>query len=167
MSTFAASVHVCTNAQRWSLQIAFACLNMFERTSGAVLLHGSDIMPSAHLMHATASPPCFEQVAQLNVPYILMHMRGTPETMQQMTHYNDICLEVGHELQAQAEAAIQAGIQPWRIILDPGAALCGVRAVTLYAQSLFLQVATPCVMLACNALTQHQSFCTLVRCAKL
>lgn len=61
------------------------------------------------------------QVAQLNVPYVLMHMRGDPSTMQRMTGYTDTCLEVGQELQAQAEAAMSAGIEPWRIILDPGA----------------------------------------------
>ena len=61
------------------------------------------------------------QVAQLNVPYILMHMRGDPRTMQQHTQYGDTCLEVGQELQAQAQAAMEAGIEPWRIILDPGA----------------------------------------------
>lgn len=60
------------------------------------------------------------QVAELNVPYVLMHMRGDPKTMQRMTDYTDTCLEVGQELQAQAEAAMHAGIEPWRIILDPG-----------------------------------------------
>lgn len=49
-----------------------------------------------------------------------MHMRGTPETMQQLTQYEDTCREVGQELQQQAQKAIDAGIQPWRIILDPG-----------------------------------------------
>ena len=59
-------------------------------------------------------------MAQLNVPYVLMHMRGDPTTMQQLTHYTDTCLEVGQELQGQAQAALDAGIEPWRIIIDPG-----------------------------------------------
>lgn len=54
------------------------------------------------------------------MPYILMHMRGTPETMQQHTQYSDTCLEVGQELQQQASKAVAAGIEPWRILLDPG-----------------------------------------------
>ena len=41
--------------------------------------------------------------------------------MQSMTQYTDTCLEVGQEMQVQAQAAISAGIEPWRIILDPGA----------------------------------------------
>ena len=60
------------------------------------------------------------QVADLNVPYILMHMRGTPQTMQQHTQYSDTCMEVGQELQQQANKAVDAGIEPWRILLDPG-----------------------------------------------
>ena len=59
-------------------------------------------------------------MAQLNVPYILMHMRGTPQTMQQLTQYEDTCRNVGQEMQQQAQKAIDAGIDPWRIILDPG-----------------------------------------------
>lgn len=62
----------------------------------------------------------YMQVAQLNVPYILMHMRGTPQTMQQLTQYEDTCRDVGKEMQQQAQKAINAGIKPWRIILDPG-----------------------------------------------
>ena len=50
-----------------------------------------------------------------------MHMRGDPSTMQQLTQYTDTCLEVGQEMQVQAQAAMDAGIEPWRIILDPGA----------------------------------------------
>ena len=41
--------------------------------------------------------------------------------MQQLTQYTDTCLEVGQEMQVQAQAAMDAGIEPWRIILDPGA----------------------------------------------
>ena len=62
------------------------------------------------------------QVAQLGVPFILMHMRGDPATMQlpANTAYRDVCREVARELQQRADAAIRAGIEPWRLILDPG-----------------------------------------------
>ena len=36
------------------------------------------------------------------------------------TAYEDVCVEVGRELQSTAAAAIAAGIEPWRIIPDPG-----------------------------------------------
>lgn len=67
---------------------------------------------------------CMLQVAELGVSYVLMHMRGTPQTMQtaQNTQYTPgkLAVEVGQELQTQADAAVSSGIEPWRIILDPG-----------------------------------------------
>ena len=57
--------------------------------------------------------------------YIIMHMRGTPKTMQsaENTSYTPgrLAAEVGAELQQRAEAAVASGIEPWRIVLDPGA----------------------------------------------
>ena len=60
-------------------------------------------------------------VARLGCTIVLMHMRGTPRTMTEMTSYprglfNTIGLELGHRIQL----AEQAGIPRWRIILDPG-----------------------------------------------
>ncbi|DBA85065.1 TPA: hypothetical protein ACH3X2_005790 [Trebouxia sp. C0005] len=82
------------------------------------------VAAGAHMVNDVSGglmdPNMHAQVARLNVPYILMHMRGNPSTMQSMTQYTDTCLEVGQEMQVQAEAAMNAGIEPWRIILDPG-----------------------------------------------
>lgn len=63
------------------------------------------------------------QVASLGVPYVLMHMRGDPQTMQsaQHTSYGCVWRDVGAELQGAAEAAMRAGIPAWNIITDPGA----------------------------------------------
>jgi len=70
----------------------------------------------------TLDPDMFNAVAKLGVPYVLMHMRGTPQTMQskENTTYEDVCLEVALSLQKRAEQAVEAGIEPWRLILDPG-----------------------------------------------
>jgi 2-amino-4-hydroxy-6-hydroxymethyldihydropteridine diphosphokinase/dihydropteroate synthase len=70
----------------------------------------------------TLDPGMFITVAKLGVPYVLMHMRGTPQTMQskENTSYEDVCSEVAFSLQKSAEQAVQAGIEPWRLILDPG-----------------------------------------------
>lgn len=104
---------------------------------------------------------CVAQVAKLNVPYVLMHMRGDPKTMQRLTDYTDTCLEVGQELQAQAEAAMAAGIEPWRIILDPGAATAPVcLPPTLCMHNTAVQVAgllrdvpfRKCTCVECSAL---------------
>lgn len=61
-------------------------------------------------------------MASLGVPYVLMHMRGNSITMQEPnnTTYDDVCTDVGNELQFTASEAIAAGIAPWSLMLDPG-----------------------------------------------
>jgi 2-amino-4-hydroxy-6-hydroxymethyldihydropteridine diphosphokinase/dihydropteroate synthase len=59
--------------------------------------------------------------AKLGCTVCLMHMRGTPETMRDMTDYPGGVIEtVGRELLDRVHAAEDAGIRRWRIILDPG-----------------------------------------------
>lgn len=60
----------------------------------------------------------FEVVAKAKVPYILMHMRGTPQTMQQMTDYSDLIHEMLFYFSERVQIARKAGIAD--IILDPG-----------------------------------------------
>lgn len=60
----------------------------------------------------------FETVARLNVPYVLMHSRGTPETMQQMTDYNDLVIDVLDDLQQKVAQLRQFGQKD--IIIDLG-----------------------------------------------
>lgn len=67
-------------------------------------------------------PAILEVVAELGVPYVTMHMRGDPSTMQseQNLQYGDICKEIASELHARVREAELSGIPLWRIILDPG-----------------------------------------------
>lgn len=60
----------------------------------------------------------FETVARLQVPYILMHMRGTPQTMSSLAKYEDVTTEVLDELRVQVAKLQQLGAKD--IILDPG-----------------------------------------------
>uniref|UniRef100_A0A5B7B974 Putative folic acid synthesis protein fol1 n=1 Tax=Davidia involucrata TaxID=16924 RepID=A0A5B7B974_DAVIN len=61
-------------------------------------------------------------VAGLGVPYVAMHMRGDPSTMQngENLQYNDVCKEVASELYLRVKDAELSGIPAWRIIIDPG-----------------------------------------------
>nr|CCA19815.1 folic acid synthesis protein fol1 putative [Albugo laibachii Nc14] len=61
-------------------------------------------------------------VAALGVPLILMHMRGTSESMSSsaMKQYDDVVVEVGEFLMERFRAAESAGIYRWNIIVDPG-----------------------------------------------
>ncbi len=59
-------------------------------------------------------------VSDAQVPVVLMHMRGTPETMQINTAYGDLLGEITTYLESRVKVALDAGIRPDRIILDPG-----------------------------------------------
>jgi dihydropteroate synthase/2-amino-4-hydroxy-6-hydroxymethyldihydropteridine diphosphokinase len=66
-------------------------------------------------------PEMLATVAELGVPMVLMHMRGTPQTMQSLVDYNEsVVEEVGQALVVASEAAAAAGIPQWIQILDPG-----------------------------------------------
>lgn len=60
----------------------------------------------------------FETVAQLHVPYVLMHMRGTPETMSSLTGYDDVAAEVLEWLARRVDELRQMGVLD--VIVDPG-----------------------------------------------
>lgn len=66
----------------------------------------------------TLDPDMFATVGRLRVPYVLMHMRGTPQTMTQLTHYQHLFVEILQELAAQYAQLRAAGA--YDIILDPG-----------------------------------------------
>lgn len=59
-------------------------------------------------------------VAALDVPYVAMHMRGTPQTMQTLSEYDDVTGEVCTYLRDKAQMLQRAGVRPQNIILDPG-----------------------------------------------
>ena len=59
-------------------------------------------------------------VAKRGVPVCLMHMQGTPATMQHNPTYADVTAEVAAFLKARFDAATSAGVHASRVILDPG-----------------------------------------------
>ncbi len=58
--------------------------------------------------------------SQRNVPIILMHMQGTPQTMQDNPNYADVVSEVIESLKFRVNDALKAGIKKENIVLDPG-----------------------------------------------
>mgnify|MGYP003951507957 CR=1 FL=1 len=60
----------------------------------------------------------FDTVAKLNVPYIMMHMQGTPEMMQKKPQYKDVTIDVLHFFQRKIQKLNDIGFQ--QIIIDPG-----------------------------------------------
>ncbi len=61
-----------------------------------------------------------EAMAELGVPVCLMHMQGTPQTMQDDPRYEDVMTEVYGFLAERVEAAVAAGVREEQIIVDPG-----------------------------------------------
>ncbi|AXE21070.1 dihydropteroate synthase [Runella rosea] len=76
----------------------------------------------AHIINDIAGgnldPQMFETVAALNVPYILMHSRGTPQTMKDLNQYEDLVTDVLQELQAKIYQLQQLGVKD--IVADMG-----------------------------------------------
>ena len=60
----------------------------------------------------------FRTVAQLGVPYILMHMQGEPRTMQQAPHYEDLLREICLYFARRVQSLREIGVRD--VILDPG-----------------------------------------------
>ncbi|MBU8911065.1 MAG: dihydropteroate synthase [Desulfobacterales bacterium] len=65
-------------------------------------------------------PAMADLAAQRDVPVVLMHMKGTPETMQVKPDYDDLMLEITNYFESRVTYAMEKGIQKNRIILDPG-----------------------------------------------
>ena len=67
-----------------------------------------------------ADPDMAKVVAAAGVPWILMHWRGHSRDMQALATYGDVVADVRTELLRQADAAMAAGVERDRIVLDPG-----------------------------------------------
>ena len=69
---------------------------------------------------AFADAAMIQVVRDTRVPVIVMHMRGTPRTMQQDTHYVDLLSSVVGFLRKRVERAVAAGVADDKILIDPG-----------------------------------------------
>ncbi len=79
--------------------------------SGASLINYVAMGPTA---------PMIEAAMKLNVPFIIMHIRGTPEVMHQLPPLADPTAHVAAELAQLRDSAVQAGVLAEHILLDPG-----------------------------------------------
>jgi dihydropteroate synthase len=65
-------------------------------------------------------PDMLETVREAGAGLVLMHMRGEPATMQEFTDYTDVVAEVRDQLRGRMDAALAAGIEQDRLVIDPG-----------------------------------------------
>jgi dihydropteroate synthase len=79
---------------------------------------GAEIINDISGLHF--DPDLAKVAAKGNIPLILMHIRGTPETMQKNIHYDSIFSEILLYLKESIQRAESAGLDPRQIIIDPG-----------------------------------------------
>lgn len=84
----------------------------------AAVRAGADIVND--ISGGTFDEAMLSTVADLGVPILLMHIRGTPATMQQNTTYEDLLGEIYQFLARQIETAVAVGISHSQIVIDPG-----------------------------------------------
>lgn len=89
-----------------------------SQVAQAAIEAGADIVND--ISGGTFDGEMFPTVAKLGVPYILMHLRGTPETMQSLTDYEDVVKDISQFFTEQIEKAVNVGVMRSQIILDPG-----------------------------------------------
>lgn len=84
----------------------------------ATIAAGADMIND--ISGATFDPQMLSTVAAAGVPLVLMHLRGTPQTMQQLTDYTDLLGQIYQFLADRVAAAIAAGIPASHLAIDPG-----------------------------------------------
>ncbi|WP_440206360.1 dihydropteroate synthase [Acinetobacter oleivorans] len=71
-------------------------------------------------VRALTRPNALKTAVELDIPVVIMHMRGEPTTMNQLDQYANVTLDVMQELQQRVEEALTAGVKKQNIIIDPG-----------------------------------------------
>jgi dihydropteroate synthase len=104
-----------------------ALINQFSKTHFSIDTYNSKVAKEALSMGASMindisagriDPEMFKTVANFRVPYVLMHMQGTPKTMQEQPQYDNITQEIKFDLIQQIQDANAQGITD--LIIDPG-----------------------------------------------
>ena len=81
------------------------------------------VAAGAHIwndVRALTRPNALEMAAELNIPVIIMHMRGEPTTMNGLDQYDNVTLDVMTELSQRVSDALKAGVKAENIMIDPG-----------------------------------------------
>ena len=81
------------------------------------------VAAGAHIwndVRALTRPNALETAAELNIPVIIMHMRGEPTTMNGLDQYDNVTLDVMTELSQRVSDALKVGVKAENIMIDPG-----------------------------------------------
>lgn len=105
-------------AIRSQLDVPISVDTTRSSVAAAAIAAGADLVND--VSGGIYDPQMLSTVAHLQVPIILMHMRGTPQTMQKLTDYQDLVKDIIDFLQQQIDAAQAAGILREFLAIDPG-----------------------------------------------
>lgn len=81
------------------------------------------VRAGAHIwndVRALTRPNALQTAAELNIPVIIMHMRGEPTTMNNLDQYEDVTADVIRELSQRVQDALDVGVKAENIMIDPG-----------------------------------------------
>ncbi|GBF93970.1 hypothetical protein Rsub_06219 [Raphidocelis subcapitata] len=92
----------------------------YSSVAAAAAAEGADLIND--ISGGALDPEMLPTAARLGLPIVLMHMRGSPDTMFEPpnTEYDCVWRDVGRELAARAETAAAAGVPAFHMVLDPG-----------------------------------------------
>lgn len=111
-------VHLAAAAIRREFPEAILSVDTFraELARRAVEEDGVDVIND--ISGGDLDPDMFDVVSRTRVPYICMHMRGTPDTMQQLTQYDDLMADIMDYFSRRVDRLHRMGVRD--VILDPG-----------------------------------------------
>ena len=119
VSTEEETKRIC-NALKWIRKefpsIPISVDTFRSKVAEIAIENGADMIND--ISGGTLDEGMFSTIAQLKVPYILMHMKGTPATMQSMTKYDNLLSETIHFFEERIRTLTLSGVND--IILDPG-----------------------------------------------
>ncbi|MGC2034125.1 MAG: dihydropteroate synthase [Thermoplasmata archaeon] len=100
-----------------SLKVPISIDTRHAEIARQALEHGADLVNDVSALEESAMR---RLIARTGAPAILMHMRGTPTTMQEQTQYSDVRGEVYRELAGTVHRAIADGVAEEQLLIDPG-----------------------------------------------
>jgi len=107
IATLAKKVKVPISVDTYKPMVAKAALD-----AGASIVN--------NIMGTAPESSLLKMVQRYHAAIVLMHIRGTPKTMQKSIHYHDLTAEIIYSLQKSIEKCLEIGIKSDKIILDPG-----------------------------------------------
>jgi len=112
----ARTIPVITELAKHGVKISID--TMRASTAEAAISAGASIIND--VSGGLADPLMLQTAARLQVPYIAMHWRGQSKDMNSKAIYTDVVMDVISELQERITAALDAGIDPNNLVIDPG-----------------------------------------------